>query len=417
MKSLPVLIAKDLRRRLADPAGLLLNLSIPLVMAGLLALAFGGSGKDDNVQVLRLLVVNHDDGPVGRALAGATQNPEAAGRLEIKQVKDRDEGLRRLREEESAALVVIPQDFSKDVLEGRRVTLEILKNPAQSIMPVVAQQGAEVAALYMSGGARLLQGQGRRIEDLFDGRGWADAAAVAALVSDVYTRLRRVDGLLVPPVVEVEETKETAEKGKGGLDFMSWMYPGMMMMGLLFAALGQMRDLMKEGTSGTLRRQLTAPIGASTLLVAKIVTVAAVSAISFVLLAALGRWAFRMRWGDPLALALTGAAAVLATTGFAALLYAVVRTERQGDTFGTIAVMLMSILGGTMFPPQAMPAWMGGLSRMTISFWGNAALRGATAAADPGDAPGALPVLLALGMSLTIAGALLLRRRHMKGAL
>src|SRR5690349_17862840 len=123
MKSLPVLIAKDLRRRLADPAGLLLNLSIPLVMAGLLALAFGGSGKDDNVPVLRLLVVNHDDGPVGRALAGATQNPEATGRLEIKQVKDRDEGLRRLREEESAALVVIPQDFSKDVLEGRRVTL------------------------------------------------------------------------------------------------------------------------------------------------------------------------------------------------------------------------------------------------------------------------------------------------------
>ena len=417
MRTILVLILKDLRRRLADPAALLMNLAIPVVMAGLMAIAFGGRQGSDRAPVLRLVVVNLDGGPVGRALAGATQNPEAAGHLEIRQAKDRDEGLRRLREEESAALVVIPKDFSKDLLEGRQVALEILKNPAQSIMPVVAQQGAEVAALYLSVGARLLKGDGRRIEDLFEGRGWEDSAAVAAFVVDVYTRVRNFGGLLMPPVIEVATKKEETATKEGAFDFLTWMYPGMMVMGLLFTGLGQMRDLLREAAAGTLRRQLVAPLGAGRLLVSKVVSVAAVGGIAFVFLLLIGWGAFGMRWSAPLALGVTAAAVLLATTGFAALLYSVVRTERQGDTFGTILVMLRSLLGGTMFPPQIVPAWLQGFSRLTISFWGNEALRGVSAGGGWEKVQGDLLILVVLGISFTVAGVFMLRRRHLRGAL
>ncbi len=417
MRTILILTLKDLRRRLADPAALLLNLSIPLVMAGLMALAFGGKG-DDRGPVLRLLVVNLDEGPVGRALAGATQNPEAAKRLEIKQAKDRDEGLRRLRAEEASALVVVPKDFSKDLLEGRQVTLEILKNPAQSIMPVVAQQGAEVAALYLSVGARLFEGEGPRIEGLFKGRGCGDAAAVTALVAVLYERIRSVDTLLLPPLIEVGTKKQDeAEPKSGGLDFMGWLYPGMMMMGLLFTGLTQMRDLLREGSAGTLRRQLAAPLGAHHLLVAKIVSVAAVTAIALVLLMLIGRFTFGVRWGAWAPLAVTSALIVLAVTGFAALLYSLVRTERQGDTFGTILVMLMSLLGGTFFPPQIVPSWMQGVSRLTISYWGHEALRGLASGGGWERVRGGLPILAVLGAAFTLAGVMLLRRRHLRGAL
>jgi ABC-type multidrug transport system permease subunit len=412
-----ILVLKDLRRRLADPAALLLNLAIPLVMAGLMALAFGGRG-DDRAPVLRLLVVNLDDGPVGRALAGATQNPEAAERLEIRQAKDRDEGLRRLRDEESAALVVLPKDFSKDLLEGRQVTLEILKNPAQSIMPVVAQQGAEVVALYLSVGARLLEGEGVRIEELFKGRGWGDAPAVTALVMVLYERMRSVEPLLFPPLIEVGTKKQDdAEPQSGRLDFMGWLFPGMMMMGLLFTGLTQMRDLLREGVAGTLRRQLTAPLGARRLLFAKIVSVAAVTTLALMLLMLIGRFAFGVRWGAWAPLAVTSALVVLAVTGFAALLYSLVRTERQGDTFGTILVMLMSLLGGTFFPPQSVPSWMQPISRLTISYWGHEALRGLASGGGWERVRVGLPVLAALGAAFTLAGVMMLRRRHLRGAL
>lgn len=419
MRTLATLVLKDIRRRFADPAALLLNLAIPLVMAGMMALAFGGRGGRERTPVLHLLVVNQDEGPIGRALAGAEQNPEAAERLEIRQAASREEGLRRLREEDAAALLLIPKNFSTDLLEGRAVELELVKNPAESIMPVVAQQGAEVAALYLSIGARLFDGQGPRIVELFKGKGWDDPQAIAKLVVDLYGRVRGVDDFLIPPLVEIATGKKETGEGarKGGPNFMVWMFPGVMIMGLLFTANTQMRDLLKEAEAGTLRRQLASPLGAGRVLIAKVVSVAAVVAIAMVLLLLVGRWAFGVRWGPVAPLAAASALIVLASTGFAALLFSLVRTERQGDAFGGVLVMLMAMLGGTFFPPQIVPDWMQGISRLTLTYWSHGALRDLASGGGWAGVRDDLPVLGLIGSVLTLAGVFMLRRRHLRGAL
>ncbi|MEK7283905.1 MAG: ABC transporter permease [Acidobacteriota bacterium] len=419
MRTLATLVLKDVRRRFADPSALLVNLAIPLVMAGMMALAFGGRGGSERTPVLHLLVVNQDEGPIGRALAGAEQNPEAAERLEIRQAASREEGLRRLREEDAAALLLIPKDFSNDLLEGRDVELELIKNPAESIMPIVAQQGAEVAALYLSIGARLFDGQGPRIVELFEGKGWDDPQAIAKLVTDLYERVRGLDDLLIPPLIEIATgEKETGEGArKGGPNFMVWMFPGVMIMGLLFTAVTQMRDLLKEGEAGTLRRQLASPLGAGRVLIAKVVSVAAVVAIAMVLLLLVGRWPFGVRWGPVAPLAAASTLIVLAATGFAALLFSLVRTERQGDAFGGVLIMLMSLLGGTFFPPQIVPDWMQGISRLTLTYWSHGALRDLASGGGWAGVRDDLPVLGLIGAVLTLAGVFLLRRRHLRGAL
>lgn len=419
MRTLATLVLKDIRRRFADPSALLLNLAIPLVMAGMMALAFGGRGGSERTPVLHLLVVNQDEGPIGRALAGAEQNPEAAERLEIRQAASREEGLRRLREEDAAALLLIPKNFSTDLLEGRAVELELIKNPAESIMPVVAQQGAEVAALYLSIGARLFDGQGPRIVELFKGKGWDDPQAIAKLVVDLYGRVRGVVDFLIPPLVEIATGEKESGEGarKGGQNFMVWMFPGVMIMGLLFTANTQMRDLLKEGEAGTLRRQLASPLGAGRVLIAKVVSVAAVVAIAMVLLLLVGRWAFGVRWGPVAPLAAASTLIVLTATGFAALLFSLVRTERQGDAFGGVLVMLMSLLGGTFFPPQIVPDWMQGISRLTLTYWSHGALRDLASGGGWAGVRDDLPVLGLIGSVLTLAGVFMLRRRHLRGAL
>ena len=420
MKSILTLTAKDLRRRLASPAGLILSLTIPLAMGGMMLLAFGrmtGTGQRD-VPQLRLVVVDQDESPISGIITGATQNPEAAERMHIERAASREEGERLLRDQDFAALLIIPKGFGEALLGSQQVELELVKNPAQRIMPVAAQQITEVMALYLSGAARLLGEDGLKIKQLFEGEGWQDTPALTSLVTVMRDRITSVSDLLFPPLIEVGTGGSESDEGSpGGFNFISWMYPGMIVMGLMFTGLDQMKDLLREREAGTLRRQLAAPVSARHVLIGKVLSVALVAAIAQIILVVIGSLVFRVSWGDPLALAAASGLIVLAVTGFAALLYSLVRTERQGDAFGGILTMVMAMLGGAFVPLQVMPEWLKSVSQLTVNHWCNEALRSLTSGGGWSEMAPYLGVLAGMGVVSTAAGVLLLHRRHMRGAL
>jgi ABC-2 type transport system permease protein len=417
MRTILVLSLKDVRRRLAAPAGLLLNLAIPLVITGTMLLTFGrrGGGDEQQAPVLRLLAVVQDEGPMARMISGASQSPEFAKHIELRTVPDRESGLRRMRAEGFAALLVIPEDFSDVLLDGRRAELEMVKNPAQSVMPVVAQQGAEVLALYLSIAASLLGEEGPRVRALFEGEGWDDPAGLASLLVTLRDRVVGIDDYLIPPLVEVATARP--EKQTAGFDWMAWMFPGMVVMVLLFGALVQMADVLRERQWGTLRRQFAAPLSATAILASKVLAAAAVVGLAVLLLIIAGAALFGIRWGNPGALAAVALLVVLGATGFAALIYSFVRTERQGDGLGGVLVMVMSLLGGAFLPPQILPEWLQQVSVFTISHWSHGALRALATGGGWAEVAPFLPALAGLAVSLSASGVFLLRRRHLRGAL
>ena len=73
MRVVLILTLKDLRRRLANPAALLLFLAIPLALAGTMALAFGHRpGGEERPPVLRLPIADLDDTPFSGIIKGAS---------------------------------------------------------------------------------------------------------------------------------------------------------------------------------------------------------------------------------------------------------------------------------------------------------------------------------------------------------
>jgi ABC-2 type transport system permease protein len=416
MSTVAVLVAKDLRRRLADPLGLVLNLAIPIVLAGTIVLGAGAGGGKGQVPQLRLVLVDLDDSPLSHILAGASQNPEVARRLSIVRASGREEGMRGLREEDASALLVLPAGFSDAVLEGRTAELELIKNPSHSVMPLVAQQGAEIMAFYVSTALRLLGDDRARVKALFEGEGWDDAEGIARIVTTARSRVKAADELLLPPIIEVKKVARTSEGG-GGFDWIAWMYPGMVVMGLLFAGLHQMRDLLREREAGTLRRLLASPVAPGQVLLAKALSVAVVVAAALAILLGTGSAAFGIGWGPPALLAAASALLVLAVTGFSALVFSLVRTERQGDAFGGILVMVMSLLGGSFVPPQVLPDALRRASAFTVSHWGHEALRALSYGGGWDRIAPNLAVLAAMGIAFTALGTAILRRRHLRGSL
>jgi ABC-2 type transport system permease protein len=60
----------------------------------------------------------------------------------------------------------------------------------------------------------------------------------------------------------------------------------------------------------------------------------------------------------------------LAAAGVMVLVFVVTRTEKQAGILSWIVIMLMSVLGGSMFPVENMPATMAHLSHFTITYHG-----------------------------------------------
>jgi len=88
MSFILLMVAKDLRRRLRAPVGLIVLLIFPLVFAGMVGMAFSPStGNDSALPVITILVVDHDGDLLANTLQNATGNEEFSRRFDMKWIE------------------------------------------------------------------------------------------------------------------------------------------------------------------------------------------------------------------------------------------------------------------------------------------------------------------------------------------
>ncbi len=409
MRRILLLVGKDLRRKLRAPLGLVVTLLFPVLLAGMIALVFGARG--DQTPKVRLLVQNQDDGMLASALASAMASERMAERFDVRLVGD--EGRALMERGEASALLVIPKRFTKDVLDGTPVTLALVKNPAEGILPAVAEQLASILAQLLDGGARVLRGP---LDDLrpylADGSGAPTDAAVSAISISFKRVIESAGKYVLPPAITLEgvfgakkkeEDKKKDDRSDDGTTSAIFLLvlPGVGVYSLFLVGDSAMRDVMTEAVQGTLRRQLAGPIGPGTLVLAKALYTAALSLIALVVLAAVGAAVLR-RGVDPAGFAILSLSIVLAVSGAAATIYGFARTERVGATVASVVYLFMGFAGGSFVPLQNLPAAVRRVAPMTPFYWGGTGFRKLIA-----DGGGLADVLLNAAVLATFGVALL----------
>ncbi len=365
MAFLRVALRKDFRRRLGDPAGILLWIGIPLLIGGLMSLAMGGLGSERSPRA-HLLVADLDHSPVSGFLVGALGQDRVADFLRTESVSEA-EGRTRMAAGEASGLLVIPEGFGAAFLEGTPSTLELLTNPAESILPRILRGMLETAvdaAFYVQQFfGDLLQGLSA---DSVHGSDSFTDAKVAGLAMNVNQRIRQLGDWLFPPVIQLhtEVLDGTGDEGNPP-SFGARMLPGVLFMMLLFVAQGISEELWRERELGTLARTLAAPVGTSEFLLAKILHGGCWS----LLLSALGLLLGVALFGFSLArlpLAILWAGVVGAVlTAFFLLLQTLSGSRRGASILGTVLVFPLMMLGGAFFPFSVMPGWMAAVGRLT----------------------------------------------------
>jgi ABC-type uncharacterized transport system permease subunit len=425
------MVAKDLRRRLRSPLPTLLLLAFPLIFAGLIALTFGGG--EAAAPKVHLLVEDRDGGLVGRFLLSALGQEEVRKHVEMQAVENVGSDVGALLERrQAAALLRLPAGLSADFVAGRPARLELIRSPAQSILPDVAEQLTTVMAEVLSSAARLLRGpldeiRAARLPPGAGGGGVTDrqVARIAVLTNGV---IRRARPYLLPPVVQLTTTTLPAPGAAAGPrraagapprsnSLFLLFLPGISVFSLFSLSDQMMRDVLVEARRKTLRRQLAGPLGAGRVLVAKALATAALAGLSLVFLTVLGAL-LAPRGVDLAGYLLLSLALVTATTGFASAMYAAARNERQGSTLAAMLSLIMAFAGGAFIPLDSLPGLLRSLSPFSLIYW---ATRGYQRLVVNGEGlPAVLPniaILAGVGVLLLAASAPLWQRRLLRGEL
>ena len=358
---------KDLRRRARDPLALLLWLAIPAVLGGLMS-SLGGGGGDGPRPRARILLVDQDESFVTKLLAGAGDSEDSPFVFES---VDLDAGRERIDTGDGSALLVIPAGFTEALLREEPTTLELVTNPAQRILPGLAE---EALAILSEGVFYLHRVFGGELQTLVEGPGdGADFFAddrVAELSATINRRMRGLDKYLFPSAIGFETTLlELEQDAAPSPSFGELFFPGLLFMMILCLAQGQSDDLWAERTAGTLRRVVTTPQQTGGFLLGKLLATGVVIGLLVCLASGLAAWAFDLAF-LPLLPGLVWAVAVgLVMTLCMYVLQLFATSQRAGNLIGNVIVFPLLMIGGSFFPFEAMPAGMAAIGQRTPNGW------------------------------------------------
>jgi ABC-type multidrug transport system permease subunit len=358
---LRLLIAKDFRRTFRNPWPWLLNLALPLAMTGLIGLAFGsrGGGNDSaNLARIKLAVVDEDQSILGSLLRSALTQSQAVERIEPIFVS-RNEGLRILRENKIAAVLIVPTNFTSRYFAGESgLKLEVIKNPAQQFMPTIVEELAAIGVTGLNAISRNFNSEFPRLRS-FTTNGW-DIEEWATPAFHIGSRIKDARAYISPPLVSYQKAVTTKKSDAKSVVFSVFGYilPGMASAFLLFIADQSMRDFHREVRMKTLDRQRATGCGAGLFIAGKILFTALSVMLAATILFTAGSLTFGIDWGKPGLLALACAGYSLFAAGLLAMLSALAPTERRADALNSMLIFGIAFAGGSYLPSDNFPRFM-----------------------------------------------------------
>jgi ABC-2 type transport system permease protein len=145
---------------------------------------------------------------------------------------------------------------------------------------------------------------------------------------------------------------------------------GLGVMFLLFVAASSGGALLDEAESGTLDRILSSHVSMTDLLLGKAVYLISMSTLQLTITFTWASLLFGVElWKHLGGFLLVTVATGVATSGFGLMLATVCRTRAQLSALSTLVVLMMSALGGSLFPRFLMPDSIKRLGLLTINGW------------------------------------------------
>ncbi len=375
---------KDVKLLLSDKKTLLTLMGTPLALTLILGLALGSMWGSE-MPPSTVLYHNEDAGEWGAILFEEVfAISELADKFVLEEATSHDDAKEEVRRGQATAFIHIPGDFSTKLAMGADTGLSMWGDPGSSIRvqvveAVLLRYAAEVSArrvIYetVSQFMPFIPVDRQEVEDILS------KLQVRAVVEDGFSR----------------------ENGFSPVA-MDYYAAGMGIMYLLFTANAGAQRFLQERHDKTLARILQSPVSRLEIICGKFMGIFFMGVCQFAVIVVAGALLFGVSWGNPLGVLILSLAAACGATGIALIIASFAKTPASVDAIGSLVILSMSALGGSMFPVFSMPPLIQTISKITLNSW---AMEGFTKlmfeAAGPASILLQAGVMAAAGLLLTI---------------
>lgn len=419
MKKIFLIGLKDLRLMFRDRAALVLMLLAPFVLTLGLGFVTGrlGSSVSSGIENISVIIVNQDQQQLGNALVTTFQSADLKDLVNPTLVTDIASAKKSVDDNQAAAAILIPAGFTESIIPAmgqpvstQTVAIELYTNPtsptsAGVIKTILEGFLSQVETGRVSGVVA--------VEQLLT-NGLIQQDQVAQVGGQIGSQMASEMQAGSNSSIKIQSL--SGDGGSNDIDMLAILAPGMALMFLMYTVTNGGRSLLIEKNQGTLPRLIVSPTRTSQVLAGKVLGIFLTGFAQMGILIVATSLLFHLQWGDPLALILLTAAAVIGATGWGMLLTAIARTPGQVSSIGSAIMLIFGMLGGSFFSMDNFPRWVQALSHISPNAWG---MDGFTSLALGGSLQAVLtPVfaLLAMGMGLFIIAVILINKRGLASA-
>lgn len=350
---------KDIQIFFSDKRAVLLTLLLPIGLITLFALAFGGivSSGDEGGNPITVLCSDNDQSPISRDIISALDS--IAGLHIVMQNKA--DALVAIKKGDEIAALVIDSGLTTALHAGTDLPLTLYFDQSREMEVGILQNLLISRLSAIKGNIDAQKGVDRVMEKLF-----------SQLPSEMQDSVRRE----LTAGLEEESKPEQIVRMSGvvGDEESNWgliqAVAGTAIMMLLFSVGAIGKSMLEEKESGVLKKLLQSPIHPYAILFGKMLTGVIMGIFQ---LTVMFLYAWLVLGLDILidipALIFMIIATSLACAAFGVLLASIVTTKKQADALGTILILFMSGIGGSMIPLYIMPAFMQNAAVISVNYW------------------------------------------------
>jgi ABC-2 type transport system permease protein len=347
IKVLVVIAWRDILAQVRSRSFLVQSLLMPFILTLLIGSAIGGTRQ---VEPLSLTISG--TGEVAQNLIGVFVQSKLA---KIHSVANANAARQEVMEGNATVAIILPDGLENKLLRSQPLEVAVVIDPA-------SYQRGEVIKQLVTGYFEQLEAV--RAAVLAGVRATAPSSA-----NELQDALRLVRARVEQQYQNASVQLQTTEASGRRQGFLAYYAVAFGVMFTLLSATNGAGGVLDELERGTIHRLLAAPVTPALLLLAKFIGLWLLGVLQLGTFALFSSLLYGVSWGSLLLVLPVLLTTAAAAAGFGGIIIGLSRSREQLNTLSLVFVLVMSLLGGSIWPIETLPGLAQILSKFTYNRW------------------------------------------------